>query len=107
LATIAAEYGRHSIDFQFCPFDKGATAQVIEISLDPLGLQIAQRADLEIYRYDLVYTARLRMFQDDLKYALRYRKLVHLPLLSCSCPKNERSTGIAENQSPAGEISPK
>jgi hypothetical protein len=78
LTTVAAKYGGYAIDFQFCPFDDGAAAQVIEIALDPLGLQIAQSADLEINRYYPGYVAHFGMFEDDLEYAFRYRKLVHL-----------------------------
>jgi hydroxyacylglutathione hydrolase len=76
---VAVEYGRYPIDFQFCPFNDSAAAQVIEIPLDPLGLQITQSANLKIHRYYPSCVAHFRMFQDDLKYAFRYRKLVHLP----------------------------
>jgi hypothetical protein len=98
LTTVAAEDGGYSIDFQLCSFNDSAAAQVIEIPLDPLGLQIAQSADLEIDRYYLFYVAHFRMCQDDLKNAFRYRKLVHLPspleLLLCCADRSFGYSGI-------------
>jgi hypothetical protein len=80
VTTVAAEYGGYSIDFQFCPFNDSIVAQAIEIALDPLSLQVAQSANLEIDRYYPFYVVHFRMFQDDLKNAFRYGKLVHLTL---------------------------
>jgi hypothetical protein len=79
LATAAVENGRYFIDVEFCPLDDGAPAEVIELSLNPLPLQIAEGAYLQSDRDYSFYATLYGMFLDDLKYAFRYRKLVHLP----------------------------
>jgi hypothetical protein len=77
LTRVAAECGGYSVDFQFGPLNEGAAAQAIEIPLDPLSLQVAQSANLEIHRDYAFYVVHFRVFQDDLKDAFRYGKLMH------------------------------
>jgi hypothetical protein len=77
LTAVAAEHGGYSVGFQFCTFDNSAAAQAIEIPLDPLILQIAQGANLKVHRYDFFYVVGSCVLENNLKYILRYGKLVH------------------------------
>lgn len=79
-AVATVEYGEYSVDFQYRPFGDTAVAQVIEISLNPLLLQITQSTNLEIHRHNSIDPAPIRVFENDLKDTLRYCKLVHLCL---------------------------